>query len=112
MTSEDFAWEESKNAMEKAYQNPNFNRYDDGPGADLPDDLQPGAIAADPKVEKSLDVYLGNLSMDLTEQGIRNLVSKYGPILKVIRTPNTKWSIVKFDSVRYMLCDVYSSKSS
>lgn len=109
MTSEANDWDETSNPMAKAYRNPKFNRYDEGPGADLDDDLQPGAIAADPTVVKTFDIHIGDLLADLNEQGVRNLCNKYGNIVHVIRNANTNWSIVKYDSLRYVHFDVYST---
>lgn len=102
-------WDETIDPMATAYRDPMFNRYDDGPGAELDDDLQPGAIASEPTVAKKFDIHIRELSVDFTEQGVRNMCAKYGTILGIKRTENTNWAIVKYDSLRYVQFDVYST---
>lgn len=105
MTSNANGWDDSIDPMASAFRNPKFNRYDDGPGAELDDDLQPGAIASAPKMERHVDIYIGNMSVDLTEQGVRNMCCKYGNILDIIRKVNTRWAIVQYDSLRFVYFD-------
>lgn len=112
MPSEENGWDETIDPMGKAYRNPRFNRYDDGPGAELDDDLQPGAIAAEPTVARTIDVHLAKVPVDFTEQGIRNMCAKYGQIVYVKRNINTNWAIVKYDSLRYLYFYVYSKSKS
>lgn len=85
--------------MTRDYYDPMLNRYDRGPGADLDDEQQPGALAAsaaaaatskssnctaqsDPPAVK---IRLKN-TRDLTEEGLRQLCRVYGTVINVYKS--------------------------
>uniref|UniRef100_A0A1Q3EX08 RRM domain-containing protein n=1 Tax=Culex tarsalis TaxID=7177 RepID=A0A1Q3EX08_CULTA len=79
--------------LSRDYCDPEQNRYDTGPGADLDDRLQPGALAkaaagaasemghSDPPAVR---IRLKN-TRDLTEDGLRELCRPYGQIVTVYK---------------------------
>nr|XP_019544599.2 protein vreteno [Aedes albopictus] len=85
--------------MTHDYYDPMLNRYDTGPGADLDDDQQPGALAASAAAAAAAASKSGtNLShsdtpaavrirlkntRDLTEDGLRELCRVYGTVINV-----------------------------
>lgn len=84
------------NQMSKDYCDPELNRYDTGPGADLDDRQQPGALAADAassEMENSepaaVRIRLKN-TRDLTEDGLRELCRPYGQVVGVYKPKQNK----------------------
>ncbi|XP_052567356.1 protein vreteno isoform X1 [Culex pipiens pallens] len=81
--------------MSKDYCDPELNRYDTGPGADLDDRQQPGALAAAAAAAgggsemgfsepPAVRIRLKN-TRDLTEAGLRELCRPYGTIVNVYK---------------------------
>lgn len=85
--------------MRAAYSNQQFNRYTDGPGQHLSEELQPGALARSRTSANDVRVYLRNVPEKMNEQGILNLIENYGH--KAIfhkKFPNA--AIVTFSSLK------------
>lgn len=99
--------------MSQDYYNPEENRYDVGPGADMDDCQQPGALAAaaraaatnpdnsmgfsDPPVVK---IHLKNTRF-LTEDGLRELCRPYGNVVQVYKPKqDTNSAFVEFTNQR------------
>lgn len=79
--------------------NANFNRYDEGPGSELDDNLQPGAVAAHGGGQE-YKVYMKNIPQNLSEMGIRNFCNRFGKIKTIIRMLNVQWAIVIYGTLR------------
>ncbi|XP_055543819.1 uncharacterized protein LOC129729332 [Wyeomyia smithii] len=109
--------EEELNQMHRDYCDPLLNRYDRGPGANLDDRQQPGALAAAAAAvaaatESSLDgagsqdmptgdspavrIHLKN-TQDLTEDGLMSLCRPYGTVVSVHKPrDNGNYAFVEF----------------
>ncbi|XP_055634546.1 uncharacterized protein LOC129774698 [Toxorhynchites rutilus septentrionalis] len=103
---------EFDNQMQRDFCDPAFNRYDKGPGADLDDGQQPGAIAAAAAATTSFRCYENGMSCkdplavkirlkntaDLTENGLRELCRPYGTVMNVYkpRQGNGNYAFVEF----------------
>ncbi|XP_058442944.1 protein vreteno [Malaya genurostris] len=103
---------EDYNQMQRDYYNPLLNRYDRGPGADLDDRQQPGALAAaaakatssvgdgcsgmalsDPPAVR---IHLKN-TQDLTADGLIQLCRPYGTVVSVHKPKdNGNYAFVEF----------------
>lgn len=82
--------------MTRDYFDPMLNRYDTGPGADLDDQQQPGALAASAAAAATskssnatahsdtpaVKIRLKN-TRDLTEEGLRQLCRVYGTVINI-----------------------------
>ncbi|XP_055597750.1 protein vreteno [Uranotaenia lowii] len=86
--------------MRKDFYDPELNRYDTGPGADLEDSLQPGALAAAAALTSKISekemvcrdrpavkIRLIN-TRDLTDTGLTELCKPYGTVMSVHRPRN------------------------
>lgn len=71
--------------MKDAFSNPQFNKYEEGPGGELDDDLQPGAMARSGHSSKRIALHLKDVPRELGEAGLMNFCSKFGRILDVKR---------------------------
>lgn len=77
------------------------NRYEDGPGAYLPDEFQPGAMAKNPRQKHDgVAIYIGNIKSSLTKSGVENLCRPFGRMLNVAREDGKRWAIVTFASFK------------
>ena len=85
------------NPMESAYKNANINRYENGPGADLDENQQPGSSHR----HESFAVHLKNLPPNLDEHGIKNLCLKYCKYVHEIKMFSGRTSIVVFKELAY-----------
>lgn len=66
--------------MKAAYENPNFNNYLEGPGAELDAELQPGAhsmSAAKPNAK----LYINNIPLEMSNEGLANLCKSFGKVI-------------------------------
>ena len=89
--------------MAQAFTNANFNKYDQGPGADLDASLQPGAVAAARGniQHQTYKLCLKYVPKEMTEKAIFNLCSNYGKVTFVSVTPKTPFIFVSFATLKY-----------
>lgn len=73
---------EDSNIMARDFYDANLNSYDEGPGSDLPQQHQPGAMAKKSKKDnrERVGVYLSNVPLALENKGVENLCKKFGQI--------------------------------
>lgn len=90
--------------MREDYCDPEFNRYDTGPGADLDDRQQPGAMAAAAEANvmgfsdpPAVRIRLKN-TRDLTEAGLRELCRPYGQVVNVHKPSQGNFAFVEFSN--------------
>lgn len=75
------------NGMEESFKNPLFNKYEEGPGAQLDIKLQPGSLAALKDTTETLEftLFLCNVPPDVTQKALTNLCKNYGNVVEIRR---------------------------
>lgn len=105
--------DEELNQMHRDYCDPLLNSYDRGPGANLDDCLQPGALAAAAAAvsaetssggaashemasndSPAVRIHLKN-TQDLTEKGLEELCKQYGTVVQIDK-PKENYAFVEF----------------
>lgn len=77
-----------------------LDRYEDGPGANLPDEFHPNALAnANGRPSNGIGIYIRNVR-NLNKDGIENLCRKFGRILRIVREDDKSWAIVVFQDLK------------
>lgn len=84
------------NPMADAYGNREFNTYQQGPGANLDDSHQPGALANAASMKTPFRLCLKGVPKDMTPQGVRNLCSAFGKVVDIHTSPRTPYIFVSF----------------
>lgn len=95
--------------MRQDYCDPELNRYDTGPGADLDDRQQPGALAAAAATTAGSEMGFGEPlavrirlrnTRDLTEDGLRELCRPYGEVVNVYKPKqdNGNYAFVEYSN--------------
>lgn len=71
--------------MQEAFVDPGFNKYTQGPGKDLDEELQPGGIALLKKKESNLNcrIALKKVPKTLTRNGLMNLCKRFGNVIDI-----------------------------
>lgn len=91
------------NPMKSDYENVDYNKYDRGPGAYLPVDLQVShrfnrLPAVKPKITYPYLLF-SKVPINLTKEGLFNLCSKYGQVRDVRRHKSKNIYFVDFNTV-------------
>lgn len=93
------------NAMVKDFNDPLVNSYDEGPGAQLPVEHQPIALAnkSDKENRQTCGLYLNYIPKGLKEKGLLNYCNKYGRVEGAVRLIEShrgyNYAFVEFGSV-------------
>lgn len=68
--------------MARDFYDSELNSYDEGPGRDLPQQHQPGAMAkkSNKTNRENVGVYLCRIPSSLDKKGVENLCKKFGSI--------------------------------
>lgn len=109
------AMDREMDQMQKDFYDPEHNRYDTGPGADLDDRLQPGALAAAASAGGTTAATAGSdmgsseplavrirlrNTRELTEDGLRELCRPYGTVVNVFKPKqdNGNYAFVEYSN--------------
>lgn len=88
------------NPMKQDFENPDYNKYDVGPGASLPAELQVGHVShgTATKIRYPFLVFY-SVPSSLTKEGLHNLCSKYGRVHDIRKKKMKQMYFVDFITI-------------